>query len=94
MTKQQEKYSYTSDTDSVYGLMLVWKQVVDIRIDNKDITTCPCDEIYIKNLVSDLILLADEYAVDFDKIYKQIKDDENDVDKRTAMYYDNDGKNI
>ena len=94
MTKQQEKYSYTSDTDSVYGLMLVWKRVVDSRIDNADITTCPCDEVYIKNLVSDLILLADEYAVDFDKIYKQIKDDENDVDKRTAMYYDNDGKNI
>jgi len=94
MTKQQEKYSYTSDTDSVYGLMLVWKRVVDSRIDNADITTCPCDEVYMKNLVSDLILLADEYAVDFDKIYKQIKDDENDVDKRTAMYYDNDGKNI
>ena len=94
MTKQQEKYSYTSDTDSVYGLMLVWKRVVDSRIDNADITTCPCDEVYIKNLVSDLILLADEYAIDFDKIYKQIKDDENDVDKRTAMYYDNDGKNI
>ena len=73
MTKQQEKYSYTSDTDSVYGLMLVWKRVVDSRIDNKDITTCPCDEVYIKNLVSDLILLADEYAVDFDKIYKEIE---------------------
>ena len=73
MTKQQEKYSYTSDTDSVYGLMLVWKRVVDSRIDNKDITTCPWDEVYIKNLVSDLILLADEYAVDFDKIYKEIE---------------------
>ena len=75
MTKQQEKYSYTSDTDSVYGLMLVWKRVVDSRIDNADITTYPCDEVYIKNLVSDLILLADEYAVDFDKIYKEIEND-------------------
>jgi len=75
MTKQQEKYSYTSDTDSVYGLMLVWKRVVDSRIDNADITTCPCDEVYIKNLVSDLILLSDEYAVDFDKIYKEIEND-------------------
>ena len=94
MTKQKEKYSYTSDTDSVYGLMLVWKRVVDSRIDNADITTCPCDEVYIKNLVSDLILLADEYAVDFDKIYKEIKDEDYMAKKRTAMYYDNDGKNI
>ena len=28
------------------------------------------------------------------KLYLDLKDNENNSDKRTAMYYDNDGKNI
>ena len=75
MSRYKFNYKNHSSTDLIYGLMLIWKQRVDGGLDKEDIVDDCCDESYVKDLLSDLSLLCDEYAVDFNKLAREACDD-------------------
>ena len=75
MNRYKFNYKNHSSTDLIHGLMLIWKQRVDGGLDEKDIVDDCCDESYVKDLLFDLSLLCDEYAIDFNKLAMKVCDE-------------------
>lgn len=73
MSRTNLNYKNASHTDLIYGLMLIWKQRVDAGLDDSEIVDDCVDESYIKDLLFDLSHLCDEYAIDLEQLFDQVK---------------------
>ena len=72
MARSNLNYHNASNTDLIYGLMLIWKQRVDAGLDNSEIVDDCVDESYIKDLLFDLSHLCEEYAIDLNELLKEV----------------------